>query len=129
LRRKSILALDDDPDISALIKNSLQRSGFNVFGFTDPHLALEHIKINAANYYLVISDLRMPGMNGFEFVRKVKEINPEIKVFLMTAFEINDQEFSNAISSLKVNEFITKPVSIKKLNAMVEKHTDILKTK
>jgi two-component SAPR family response regulator len=71
----------------------------------------------------------MPGMNGFEFVRKGKEINPEIKVFLMTAFEINDQEFSNAISSLKVNEFITKPVSIKKLNAMVEKHTDILKTK
>jgi YesN/AraC family two-component response regulator len=44
-------------------------------------LALQHFRINAANYHLVISDIRMPGMNGFEFARKVKEIRPDIKVF------------------------------------------------
>jgi len=103
--------------------------GLNVLTFTSPNLALEHFKSNAANYSLVISDLRMPGMNGFEFIKKVKEINPDIKVFLMTAFEINNLEFSNAISSLKVDEFITKPITIEKLTAMVEKHIGFLKTK
>jgi hypothetical protein len=47
----------------------------------------------------------------------------------MTAFEINNLEFSNAISSLKVDEFITKPITIEKLTAMVEKHIGFLKTK
>jgi DNA-binding NtrC family response regulator len=129
MRRNSILVLDDEFDITAIIRMSLQRRNLNVLAFSDPYLALEHFKINAANYVLVISDLRMPGMNGFEFVRKIKEIKPDIKIFLMTAFGISHLEFSNAISSLKVDEFVTKPVSIDKLNAMVEKHIDTLKTK
>jgi CheY-like chemotaxis protein len=87
---KSILALDDDFDIIVIIKSALQKQGFVVFAFTDPYLALEHFKINANDYGLVISDVRMPGMNGFEFVRRVKELRPDIKAILMTAFEIND---------------------------------------
>ena len=127
--RNSILALDDDYDVTVIIRMGLGTRGLNVLTFTSPNLALEHFKSNAANYSLVISDLRMPGMNGFEFIKKVKEINPDIKVFLMTAFEINNLEFSNAISSLKVDEFITKPITIEKLTAMVEKHIGFLKTK
>jgi DNA-binding NtrC family response regulator len=129
LDRNSILALDDDYDVTVIIRMGLRRHGLNVLTFTSPNLALEHFKSNAANYSLVISDLRMPGMNGFEFIREVKEINPDIKVFLMTAFEINNLEFSNAISSLKVDEFITKPITFEKLTAMVEKHIGFLKTK
>jgi DNA-binding response OmpR family regulator len=47
----------------------LQKQGFEVFGFTDPLLALEHFQINSRKYGLVISDLRMPGMNGYEFLK------------------------------------------------------------
>jgi len=47
-------------------------SSFNVFGFTNPVLALEHFRMNAKYYHLVISDVRMPTMNGFEFIKKVK---------------------------------------------------------
>ena len=52
---------DHDFDIIVIIKSVLQKQGFVVFAFTDPYLALEHFKINANDYGLVISDVRMPG--------------------------------------------------------------------
>jgi response regulator RpfG family c-di-GMP phosphodiesterase len=119
---ESILLLDDEFDITTVLKQGIQKQGFQVFGFTDPLLALEHFQINSKQYSLVISDLRMPGMNGYEFVKKVKEIKPKVLVFLMTAFEINDIEFHRLLQSVKIDEFIQKPVSFKDLALMISKH-------
>ena len=102
----------------------MERRGFHVFGFTEPTLALEHFQLNQEKYGLVISDLRMPGMNGYEFVKKVKEIRPEIKVFLMTAFEINDVEFGRLLQNVKIESLIQKPVSLAELTSTVSKHID-----
>jgi DNA-binding NtrC family response regulator len=120
--KPSVLILDDDLDIVTLMKIGLQHNSFNVYGFTDPSLALEHFGMNAKRYDLVISDIRMPQMNGFEFIKKVKEIKPEIKVFLMTAFEINDIEFRRVLPSTRIDEFIQKPISIERLNTLVLTH-------
>jgi DNA-binding NtrC family response regulator len=120
--KASVLILDDDFDIVTLMKIGLQHNSFNVYGFTDPALALEHFGMNAKSYDLVISDIRMPQMNGFEFIKKVKEIKPEIKVFLMTAFEINDIEFRRVLPSTRIDEFIQKPISIERLNTLVRTH-------
>ena len=118
---KHILVLDDDFDIVSLIKISLQKSHFNVFAFTDPFLALEHFELNSKNYGLVLSDVRMPGMPGFEFVRKVREIEPDVKILLMSAFEISDLEFSRALpSDTKIDGFVQKPVSPKDLVRVIE---------
>ena len=84
----TIQIIDDEYDIVNIIKLYLQGIELNVFGFTDPFLALEHFRLNCKNYTMVISDIRMPGMTGFEFVRKIREINPVTKVLLMSAFEI-----------------------------------------
>ena len=65
-----ILLLDDEFDLVTSLKQLLERKGFHVFGFTDALLALEHFQINHDKYGLVISDLRMPGMNGYEFIKK-----------------------------------------------------------
>ena len=66
---RKVLVLDDDFDLATLVKQILQKDGFkNVFAFTDPLLALEHFKINQKDYSLIISDIRMPAMNGFQFV-------------------------------------------------------------
>ena len=62
---------------------------------------------------MVISDLRMLGMNGFEFIKKIREIKPEVKIFFMTAFEINDVEFRRVLPSTRIDEFIQKPVFFK----------------
>lgn len=125
---KSILALDDDFDIIVIIKSVLQKQGLVVFAFTDPYLALEHFKINANDYGLVISDVRMPGMNGFEFISRVKELRPDIKAILMTAFEINDIKNSKLLpAGIRIDAYIQKPISIQALTSLTEKHVDGLR--
>jgi DNA-binding response OmpR family regulator len=120
---KSILVLDDELDIVSLIKQALHRHGFRyIFAFTEPSLALEHFQINSKNYDLVISDIRMPGMTGFEFIRRVKALNPEVKIIFMTAFDINDIEFSKVLpSSIKIDDFIRKPFLPKELLKLIDK--------
>jgi DNA-binding NtrC family response regulator len=120
-----IQVVDDDFDILNVIKLYLQKVGLNVFGFTDPNLALEHFRINCKDYILVVSDIRMPGMNGFEFVRKVREISPAINVLLMSAFEANSTELSIGLGGAKIEGFIQKPISLRKLSSIVQKQLEI----
>ena len=61
----------------------------------------------------------MPGMNGYEFVRKVKECDPKVKVVLMSAFEINEKEFHNLLPDVKVDAFLQKPFSLESLRNIV----------
>ncbi|HKG41861.1 MAG TPA: response regulator, partial [Nitrososphaeraceae archaeon] len=117
--------VDDEFDILNVIKLYLQQAGLNVFGFTDPNLALEHFRINCKDYILVVSDIRMPGMNGFEFVRKVRKINPAIKVLLMSAFEVNSTELSIGLGGAKIEGFIQKPISLRKLSSVIQKQLEI----
>ena len=122
------MALDDDFDIIVIIRATLQKHGYVVFAFTDPYLALEHFKINADGYGLVISDVRMPGMNGFEFISRVKELRPDIKVILMTAFEINDIKHSKLLpAGIRIDEYIQKPISTQVLVSLTEKYVNGLK--
>lgn len=114
----SVLLIDDDEDILTTLKLSLERKGMNTYGFTNPVLAVEHFRNNAANYDIVVTDIRMPDMNGFEVARAVKEVRPDIKIAFITAFEINKSEFEKVLPSTKVDAFIAKPV---KLGTFVER--------
>ena len=106
----SVLLIDDDKDILTVLKRSLELKGMNTHGFTNPVVAVEHFKNNPANYDLVVTDIRMPQMNGFELARALKEIRPDIKLAFITAFEINKSEFEKVLPSTNVDAFITKPV-------------------
>lgn len=111
-----VLVLDDDFDLATLVKQILQKDVFkNVFAFTDPLLALEHFRINHKDYSIIISDIRMPTMNGFEFVREARKINPKVKILLMTAFEIDDKEFARVLPKPKIDGLIRKPASSKQI--------------
>jgi two-component SAPR family response regulator len=68
----------------------------------------------------LISDVRTPGMNGYEFVKKTKEIDKKVKVALMSAFEIKD-ESHNLLPDIKVDAFLQKPFSIGQLYDAIEK--------
>jgi DNA-binding NtrC family response regulator len=120
-RNSKIMVIDDDFDIATLVKITLQKNGFkNVFAFTKPSLALEHFKINYEDYCLVIADIRMPEMNGFEFAKAVGRVKPEIKVLLMTAFDIDDTLLKmNTKYNDNVGGIIQKPVSSDKLARMI----------
>jgi CheY-like chemotaxis protein len=111
-----ILVLDDDFDLATLVKQILQKDVFkNVFAFTDPLLALENFRINHKDYSLIVSDIRMPTMNGFEFVREARKIDPKVKILLMTAFEIDDKEFARVLPKPKIDGLIRKPASSKQI--------------
>jgi DNA-binding NtrC family response regulator len=118
---KYILAVDDDPDIITLIEQALHRQGLKVSAFTNPPIALEHFNANHNDCSLILSDIRMPGINGYEFVKQIKRINPKVKVILMSAFEINDKEFHNLLPDIKVDAFLQKPFRIQQLNEVIEK--------
>jgi DNA-binding NtrC family response regulator len=119
--KKYILAVDDDSDIVTLIEQILRKHGFKASAFTNPPMALEHFTKNHNNCSLILSDIRMPGMNGYEFVKKVKKINSKVKVILMSAFEINDKEFYNLLPDVKVDAFLQKPFHIQQLEEAIEK--------
>ena len=120
INNKSILVLDDEPDIVTIIEQSLQGIGFSVSAFTDPVVALEYFHSNFKDCCsIVISDIRMPGMNGYEFIKKVKRIKPECRTILMSAFEINDIEFSKVLPDIKVGAFLQKPFSIRTLKDLI----------
>jgi two-component system cell cycle sensor histidine kinase/response regulator CckA len=110
-----LLIVDDDPDIVQVLKMGLLKNGFLVEAFTNPDYALQSFKSNAESYCLVLSDMRMPGLSGMQLARKVKEVNPNVKVVLMTAFEIRDYEFSKVFPSTSVDGFVQKPIGIRDL--------------
>ncbi len=110
-----LLIVDDDPDISHVLKISLLKNGFSVNTFTSPEEALQKFHSSSKDYSLMLSDIRMPGMSGIQLTRKVKEINPNIKVVLMTSFEIRDNEFSKVFPSTQVDGFVQKPFGIRDL--------------
>jgi DNA-binding response OmpR family regulator len=120
--RKSILVLDDEPDILTIIKMHLQKSGFAVQVFTDPVLALEHFLQHPADYDIVLSDIRMPGMNGFEFVRKIRAANSQVKVLLMTAFEMHKSDLEKVLPSVKVDGLLLKPMSMREMVTVIERN-------
>ena len=78
--------------------------------------------MNPEQFGLVISDIRMPVINGYDFIKKVKEMKPEVKVFLMTAFKIDDIEFRRELPLVKVDEIIQKPISLEDFTSTVSKH-------
>ncbi len=110
-----LLIVDDDSDIVQVLKMGLLKKGFSVEAFTNPKEALQSFKSDAESYCLVLSDMRMPALSGIQLSKKVKEVNPNVKVVLMTAFEIRDIEFSKVFPSTQIDGFVQKPIGINEL--------------
>ena len=107
-----MLVVDDDADIVQVLKMGLVINRFSVDAFTNPEEALQSFKSNAESYCLLLSDMRMPSLSGIQLAREVKEINPNVRVVLMTAFEIRDKEFAKVFPSSRVDGFLQKPITI-----------------
>jgi DNA-binding response OmpR family regulator len=110
-----LLVVDDDPDTVLTLNIGLLDYGFLVDAFTNPEEALQKFKSNAESYCLVLLDIKMPALSGIQLARKVKEANPNVKVLVLTALKVRNNELSNVSSSTNVDGFIQKPVGIKEL--------------
>ena len=119
--KKGLIAVvDDELDIAQLFHNALQKTnGFTIFAFTDPNVAFEHFSLNREHYALIISDLKMPIINGIELIKRTKKLNPFIRTILMTAFDITDVLFQQYAVKELINGFLQKPMHLRNLYAEV----------
>jgi two-component system response regulator ChvI len=121
---KRVLIVDDEPDINLAVKIVLEENGFQVNTFTDPFLALENFREKAGMYDLLIFDIKMPDMNGFELYKQIKKIDDKVKVCFLTAGEMDYKQFRKELfSAVDENCYIQKPIEtetlIKRLNRII----------
>jgi DNA-binding NtrC family response regulator len=110
--------VDDDIDTTRLFNDALcgNIDGIRVITFNDPIMALQHFTENKQNYALVISDLRMPNLNGLELLEKIKKLNDKVRTMLINAHEIeNDVVFQHYLQLGIIDSYIPKPVTINQL--------------
>lgn len=111
---KSIAIVDDEQDLVNLFKAALESNGFKVCGYTNPVEALNQIEKQLEVYGLVITDYKMPFMNGLELDMKLFNLNPNLTIILMSAYDDIKYDQSKFY-------FIKKPLYLSTLMDMVQK--------
>jgi DNA-binding response OmpR family regulator len=116
-----IMLVDDEPDINAALSVVLKRAGYDVDTFDNPLIALE--KLKPGFYGLIILDVKMPQMDGFELYREIKKVDRKAKICFLTASELYYENFrKEKFASLDKELFIIKPIS----NAELLKKLDFI---
>jgi DNA-binding response OmpR family regulator len=122
-----LLIVDDEEDITSILRKGLENNGFEVVTFNDPLLALSNF--NAGLYDMILLDIRMPKMDGFQLYQEIEKIDGRAKVCFMTAFEVYFEAlrelFPDSYSSVC---FVKKPFSIQEFVKRISKEMDISKS-
>ena len=114
--------MDDEPDITLTLGKGLEQGGYEVDIFNDPLVALSSFRPDI--YQLLILDIKMPNMTGFELYRKIRDIDSKAKVCFITAFETYYEKFKQEFFPLEeIKGFIRKPVEIEDLIKFVDQVT------
>jgi DNA-binding response OmpR family regulator len=115
-----VLLVDDEKDITDMLKRGLQDRGFNIDAYSKP---IEALQQDVRLYDIAILDIRMPEMSGFELARALwRRTNQKLQVCFLSAFEINQKEAKEILPSLKSHCFLTKPVVPSELAKHIHKH-------
>ena len=116
------MLVDDELDNSLIFKLALEDNGYQVDAYNDPQLALSAFK--QAYYDLLILDIKMPKMDGYELYEKLKNIDDKVKVCFLTASERYKEEHRPSFLSSSYATFLTKPITVddlfKKVNEMIK---------
>ncbi|MBA3284845.1 MAG: response regulator [Nitrosopumilus sp.] len=116
----NILLIDDDEDILFTFVTIIKSAGYHVTSFSDPYQALGHFsQMDPYHYDLVIMDIRMPGLNGIQLYSKFKVMNPDLKVFILSALDAID-ELLSIFPEIKSNDILRKPIEPQDLLAKVK---------
>lgn len=110
------MVVDDEPDVTSVLKQGLETEGFTVSAYNDPEEALG--KFNPGSYELVITDVGMPKLNGLELYSRIVKQDPRLKVGFLTGYEMHDQTYKDVHPESNIAFVIKKPVSI---NTLIER--------
>jgi len=113
---KKILLVDDEDSIHLLYREELEEEGYEVHSALTGEEALTQLKVIIPD--LIILDINMPGINGIDVLRQIKEMNPSLPVILSSAY----QEFKQDLATWASDEYIVKSSNLDELKAAVKKH-------
>jgi two-component system response regulator ChvI len=109
---KRVLIIDDEPDIILTLRMDLEQNGFRTDSYSDSILAYKNFR--AGLYDLVLLDIKMPNVDGFQLYQKIKRTDSRVKICFLTASEFYDEEIRKEQGFDGFNEelFLRKPVEI-----------------
>ena len=119
-KKKRILFVDDKPDLTSLLEIALERVGFDVDTFNDPSLVLKSFRPSL--YDLIILDIIMPKIDGFELYEQIKKVDPGVKICFLTASEMYREELRREkYCDLDKNLFLQMPMPLKEIIREINK--------
>jgi two-component system response regulator (stage 0 sporulation protein F) len=119
MERKPTILYVDDESINLELFEIVFRKKYEILTAISGHDGIEALKQNSG-IQVIISDMKMPGMNGIEFIKKVKEIHPEIPCFILTGYKITN-EIIEALKEKIIEEHLIKPFDISEIESALEK--------
>ncbi len=117
------MVVEDEKDLLTIIRRYLEKWDFNIAAFQDPLRALESFKENPSIFSLILSDVRMPGMDGIRLAKEITKVKPDAEIIMMTAFEIDD-EICSGLPSIKKEDILHKPFTLDQICLAVKSRLD-----
>ena len=115
--RDAVLIVDDEPDLANLFTDALKAADLNAIGFDNALTALKYISDNHSTICLIVTDWKMPNMDGLELTKRVTEIDNEIGIMLMSAFELMEDQ----LKEVNKDDYLRKPVHIGQLIEIIKR--------
>jgi DNA-binding response OmpR family regulator len=114
-KKKRVLIVDDEPDVTLVLKQVLDENGFEADSYDEPRLALNNFKAN--KYDLLLLDIKMPDINGLDLYQEMRKIDEKVKVCFLTASEMFYEKFRKEEPYSKFDKelFIAKPIENEEL--------------
>jgi CheY-like chemotaxis protein len=116
-----IMVVDDEYDIVHIVRKHLERWGYSVDTYTNPAFALQIFKNNPNRYSMILTDIRMPEMSGVTLATMMQKVKPDVKIVIMTAFEIEPDDLSMNLPTITHDEILKKPFSLIQICEAVKK--------
>ncbi|MEW6604464.1 MAG: response regulator [Thermoproteota archaeon] len=116
-----IMIVDDELDILHVVRKYLEKWGFKVDTFSDPSVAFQRFKQDPNAYSLCLLDIRMPGMSGITLAAMILKIKPDIKIIIMTAFEMVAEDLRPSLPAIKGTDIIQKPFNLVQICTAVKR--------
>jgi two-component system cell cycle sensor histidine kinase/response regulator CckA len=120
--KETILVVEDESMLTEFLKQILEGDGYTVLTADDGNRAVDTYREHKDDIALVFSDMGLPGMNGWEAIKNMREINPSLKVIFATGYL--DPELRNEISLSGVQEFMQKPYNPEDIQKKIRKVLD-----
>ena len=114
------MVVDDEEELGVPYMRFIELSGFDCKYFTDPKKDVDTFSLNYNSYSLVITDLKMPGIDGIEFSKKIRKYSKTVKILLITNFLVEENLDYNKVKEAGIDSVLEKPFHPKDLSPMIK---------